>query len=45
MGLCMILVSARKNAQKWESIFIHRLYLERPVDGLDRGSLIKTFSK
>jgi len=41
----MILVTARKNEQECESIFIHRLCVEGPVDGFDRGSLIKTFSK
>ena len=41
----MILVTARKNAQVWESIFIYRLCMEWPVDGFDRGSLVKTFSK
>ena len=41
----MILVSARKNGHEWKSIFIHRLCVEGPVDGFDRGSLVKTFSK
>jgi hypothetical protein len=27
-----------------ESIFMHRLRVEGPVEGFDRGSLIKTFS-
>ena len=40
----MILVTARKNAQKCESIFMHRLCLEGPVDGFDRGSLVKSCS-
>ena len=41
----MILVSARKNAQECESIFMYRLCMEGPVESFDRGSLIKTFSK
>ena len=40
----MILVSARNVAQEWESIFLHRLCLERPVECFERGSLVKTFS-
>src|SRR5438105_11815861 len=40
----MILVSARNTAQEWESIFLHRLCLERPVECFQRGSLVKTFS-
>ena len=40
----MILVTARKNAQEGESIFMHRLCMEGPVDGFDIGSLIKCLS-
>ena len=40
----MILVSARNTAQEWESIFLHRLCPERPVECFERGSLVKTFS-